>query len=251
MLTLMKYEIRKHAFNKIIILILLAILQIFTVAGIAYGFDNDEYIAFSMLQILGGIAMVIISFEPIVSFTTELDRKSGYMLYLTPKSTYKIITAKWLAAIMQIIIGVILFSGFYTWNKWLFGIHDNKYNRQILDSFTRTNFLASKDSIHYIFNTPAAILLSNNIFIWGIIISMAFLAISISKAILPGTKIKNIFSFIVFFFIIGFVIYCLDKAGRSFGSSSPRDLILIPYSIVFCGILTAATAWIMDNKISI
>lgn len=251
MLTVMKYEIRKHAFYKIIILILFAILELLILGRIFLGFHNEANVAYSLLAILSGIAAVIFSFEPIVSFSTDLDKKSGYLLYLTPNSTYKIVTAKWLAAMMQIIMVSMLFSGFNTLNNWLLRISQIKINAQILDTFISTNFLASKDCIHYIFNIPATVQLINNIFIWGIILAMGFLSISISKAILPGNKIKNIFSFIIFSLIIYFVICSLDKAGVSFGSSSPRDLIKILYSIIICGGLIAATTWIMDKKISI
>src|SRR5699024_2122519 len=94
MIKLIKYELRKQAFSKGIILAILGLLELLFL----YGIIRDNNMAFSLsialLVFVTYVAILYVAFENIFAFSGELNSKRSYMLFLIPRSSYEIVGAK-------------------------------------------------------------------------------------------------------------------------------------------------------------
>ena len=94
MLRLLKYEFRKTLFPKLVLLALLVIFEGIFLYG--YWTDNNSTITLGLSLFLftflcGLLAIGIIS---LVTLHKDMNTRQGYMLFMTPNSTYRILGAK-------------------------------------------------------------------------------------------------------------------------------------------------------------
>lgn len=94
MLRLLKYEFRKTLFPKLILLALLVIFEGVFLYG--YWTDNNSTVTLGLSLFLftflcGLLAIGIIS---LVTLHKDMNTRQGYMLFMTPNSTYRILGAK-------------------------------------------------------------------------------------------------------------------------------------------------------------
>lgn len=94
MLRLLKYEFRKTLFPKLVLLALLVIFQGVFLYG--YWTDNNSTVTLGLSLFLftflcGLLAIGIIS---LVTLHKDMNTRQGYMLFMTPNSTYRILGAK-------------------------------------------------------------------------------------------------------------------------------------------------------------
>ena len=94
MLRLLKYEFRKTLFPKLVLLALLVIFEGVFLYG--YWTDNNSTVTLGLSLFLftflcGLLAIGIIS---LVTLHKDMNTRQGYMLFMTPNSTYRILGAK-------------------------------------------------------------------------------------------------------------------------------------------------------------
>ena len=94
MLRLLKYEYRKTLFPKLVLLALLVIFEGVFLYG--YWTDNNSTVTLGLSLFLftflcGLLAIGIIS---LVTLHKDMNTRQGYMLFMTPNSTYRILGAK-------------------------------------------------------------------------------------------------------------------------------------------------------------
>ena len=94
MLKLLKYEFRKTLFPKLILLALTGALEVLFLFGL-YG-SNDSALSLSIMLLTltamcGCVAMGIFS---VVCLHRDMNTRQGYMLFMTPHSSYAILGAK-------------------------------------------------------------------------------------------------------------------------------------------------------------
>jgi len=94
MLRLLKYEFRKTLFPKLVLLALLVIFEGVFLYG--YWTDNNATVTLGLSLFLftflcGLLAIGIIS---LVTLHKDMNTRQGYMLFMTPNSTYRILGAK-------------------------------------------------------------------------------------------------------------------------------------------------------------
>ncbi len=94
MLRLLKYEFRKTLFPKLVLLALLVIFEGIFLYG--YWTDNNSTVTLGLSLFLftflcGLLAIGIIS---LVTLHKDMNTRQGYMLFMTPNSTYRILGAK-------------------------------------------------------------------------------------------------------------------------------------------------------------
>lgn len=112
MLKLIKYEFRKQAFSKLIIATLIVLVELSFGYGMICNNENRIITSTALLVGLAIGAILFVSFECIHTYSNELKTKTGYMLFMVPRSTYHVIGAKVLATAVQIILTAATFAIF-------------------------------------------------------------------------------------------------------------------------------------------
>lgn len=94
MLKLMKYEFRKSASSKLILLVLTAVFELAFLGGVFFKGYNLMGTGMMFLILCAFFGVFYIGLEGIMTLYRDLNSKQSYMLFLTPKSSYEILGAK-------------------------------------------------------------------------------------------------------------------------------------------------------------
>lgn len=94
MLKLMKYEFRKTAFSKLILLSITLLSEIVYLLGIFLKKDVFLSSGIMFLVLCATMGILYIGLESVTVLHRDLNTKQSYMLFLTPKSSYQILGAK-------------------------------------------------------------------------------------------------------------------------------------------------------------
>ncbi len=250
MLKLMKYELRKQAFSKIIILAIALLGEIMFFTG--FFMDKGETIglALGLLSMFTIGALFFIAFESIMTFQSDLKQKHSYMLFLTPNTTYSIIGAKVVSSALQIMLSGLAFALLFLIDGVaLLGKYSslNEINRAFKE-FVNLQFNIHLD-YKYLILVILVVLIT-----WITIITLSYLSITLSSTFLADKKGKSLISFAIFFIMIiaigkfeDFLMYALDI-------NSNNETFLVA-GILFHAVVTIiayiTTAWMLDKKVSV
>jgi hypothetical protein len=189
MFQLLKYEIMKKW--KIFIY---ALFTLFLAEGyILYQFlvkSNWEF-AMAIFGLLGSFGLLFILIDSIYSYSQELNNKTGYMLFLTPRSGYQILGAKIIISFVELLIGFIIYMFLVFIN---YEILMRILNEGSMD-FYRMLFELLNPTIDTVY------IVLSPIFAWFTLIIVAFFSITLSTTFLAQRKFKGIISFILFILI--------------------------------------------------
>ncbi|QUH28872.1 hypothetical protein [Vallitalea guaymasensis] len=206
MLRLMKYEALKKAKLIVIALVMFGLIELailFTIykGGIALVFTVI------LIFLLGFGGLIFLLIDSINMYSSDLYKKPGYMLFLTPTNSYQIIGSKLLISMLEATIGLAMYIGFMALN---YNIVYNKYlndpgsnARMIMDFFESFSALPS----------PGEIVLGIVSFVigWFAFILTIYLAITIRKTLLSNVKLGGFFSFIFFLILQTIITYVQYK----------------------------------------
>ncbi len=204
MLKLTKYEFRKNLTAPLIMLIVIGIMEIVFLCSLALGAETYVGLSFGLQTTILTFSYLIVLIFSITSYSSELKSKSSYMTFMAPVSTYKVIGAKLLTAlIMAVIFGATMFILFPT-NVMLIGV---KYDglKSIFDMFKYVI-----ESIGYSFTELLAMLVTTVLelmVIFYLVVVLAYLAITLSSTVLQDKKFKGFVSAIIFFIIFAICMW--------------------------------------------
>lgn len=201
MLKMMKYEYRRSLGSLSMLLVIFGILQALLCVFV---FKKDEgyvAIAATLLMFLFWICYIYVLFNGVSRYSKELKNKEGYLVFMTPISTYKIMGAKLLASFLTGCTFVAVFG--------VFGVIDAQL---IADKFNLGSFIdVIKSFIEAMGVSVDAILVTLLAFIitflieFYMIVTIAYLSVSLSATALQNKKGKTIISFILFVLLAGVV----------------------------------------------
>lgn len=247
MLKLMKYEFKKQAWSKAIILCLAAILQVIFLIGIFTSNENIQGFGFGFLMALafGGIAYV--GFECVDTFSKDLKTKCSYMLFLTPHTSYSIIGAKIVTSAIQVLVTGFAFLGLFILNGLIMLTKYGSWRRtvELVKEFFAQLFNVYVD-IKFIILMVLMLLIG-----WLFLIVFAFFAITLSTTFLASKKFKGFVSFVIFIVIAWIASFIQDKL---FGNMYFTDLFMwcnILYLVVITVIAYIGTAFMLEKKVSL
>ncbi len=249
MFKLMKYEIRKQAVSKVIILSITALLQLLFLVGV--GTDNDDLTGLGVgwLIFFSFCAIVYLGFEVINTYSKDLKEKQSYMLFLTPHSPYTILGAKLISAFFQLVIAVLIFFMLLVFNT---SVVLSKY--EIVSEIVEIISMILKEfeviEVDYLI---LGIVLASAIVKWLVFVVTAMCAITLSTTFLANNKLKGILSFVLFLIINGAITYI---SGMMFTFSinmtfEQANLLQIIVGFVFTAILYFITGFMLDKKVSV
>lgn len=269
--TLLKYEIKKSKLMFLITAIIIGLLELLWMVGyVGTTATDDKYEIFTMifafstafLVFAAIMAMFIGVLYSVMLYNNEVQKKSGYMLFLTPTPTWKWVLSKVLLGVIATAVLLLVFA--------VLGVTD------ILLVIKEAN----PDTVLGTFLTPIKALLQDNVLEWILIlvnilfqiVSMTttiFLAIALARTLLGNKKIGG---FIAFLFWIA--LNMVQSAASSLimlvsddmismqveadiegfryimDSSIPVFLMTLALNLIFAGVCYFVTVYLTDKKMS-
>lgn len=247
----MKYEFRKQAFSKLVILALVGLLEVLFLFGVVASRENIIAMAMSLLAVFTMGALFFLAFESILTYSNDLKQKCSYMLFLTPNNSYSIVGAKVLSAGIQVILaGVAFFAVFAIDGGVLIAKYDaiaevKRVILQMLDQFFQLKIQFS-DIVSVV-----AVVITN----WISTITVAFFSITLSTTFLANKKYKGVVSFIIF--IVLNIVYSkitnlvLGDAADHLSSVSTFFIWESIIALLFTILTYIGTAWMLEKKVSV
>ena len=252
MLKTMKYEVIR---NKMVIIILFSILGA-AEALFLFGLisDSKNMVGFGILGLVLGTSIIYFAIWllGIMSFSHDLRDKTGYMVFLTPVSPYKIIIAKMLVGLLELIAAALLFIALAAID---IGILFSKYGS------SSTVFEAVSKILG---TTKDAIWAGIVAFVIGLVFSvllyysLAYFVSAISSLVSRSVGMQRFLT--ILFIIIFIIVYeVIDKnmpdLKNNISNDSFNKLVEnIPsylLALVCTGAFTFGCGYLMDNKLSL
>ena len=248
---LMKYEWKKQRTSRMIVMVALAVCVLTFLGGVLV--EKDALMGISETLLLVGSFFVVfyMGIESILILNRDLKTKQSYMIWMTPKSVWEILGAKFVVAIVQmffvfalyVIAGLLCFVGMLQYVGELGNVF-----AIIRDSFIQLS--GEGQLIAQIIWNLFCIFVG-----WIEVVMVGYLAVIVSRTILRDSKYAGIS--IVAFFVITFIIekiYNLisnvlpnvEVAGNSFFGVG-----YLVYYIIICVAVFLLSGWMADKKLSV
>ena len=222
MLNLIKYEfIRKYRLVFMILITILALNLFLLTRGVGGSM---------LFLVLSPIVLYVFYLADIIRmYSDDLNKKTGYMLFMTPNSGYKIISSKLLAAILEGFGLLLIYFLFIIVNSIyiIISIGEVVDFRRILSSIN--NILSG--SLGYSFNLIYLFITLFSILVFIIaFITTAYTAMTIRKSLFSEIKFGGLISFIIFLLINWITTYVSSWLYGLLSNISPyyesMDIIL-------------------------
>lgn len=196
-------------------------------------------------------------------YSDDLNKKSGYMLFMTPNSGYKIIVSKLITAVFEGLAIILLYFVFILLNgAYIIYVAGDYIN---LDEVIRAINMLLSGSLGFNLGHVFVLLFAALVFIIGFIIT-AYTAMTIRKSIFSENKFGGLLSFIIFIGLNWIISYTSGKlfsvlspyydsyANLNNVSASELVVILFPMiavSIIQSMLLTLCSGYLLEKKINL
>lgn len=259
MYNIIKYEfLRKH--RMFLITVVTAII-INLIAIINKGVTGS----ISFLSLFPVAISILYISDVIKMYSDDLNKKLGYMLFMTPNSGYKIVISKVLTAILEgfailfIYLIFIIINGIY-----LMTVAGLDFNINLSEITKGINIILS-GSIGFNLGHIFVFLLTALVFIMSFILTV-YTSITIRKSIFSEIRLGGFLSFIIFIILNWGISYLSTKIMSALtpyynplinGTNvSATDLVTIflPFivlTLVECAIMTAGSGYLLEKKINL
>ena len=246
MLKLMKYELRKTAFSKLVLLVITAVAELAFLLGVFLKKDNLLAIGIVFLFMCAVFGVIYIGIESVNVLYRDLNTKQSYMLFLTPKSSYEILGAKILENGISIVMAGVFFAllaALYITVATLY-IGGLKEMINLVSSFMEINWSVTftpAEAAFYFFGLLAS---------WIVYIVNADLSVILSASVLAGKKGSIIAGFLIFMVISAIIGKALDLIPV-LQSTELTFVIYIAAAFAIAAVLYLISGWIMEKKLSV
>ena len=251
MLKLMKYEFRKTRLTKLIILVITAVAEVLFLGGLYT--DRYTLVGFSIfaLMMLAFLGVFVIGLESIVALHRDMNTKQSYMLFMTPHSCYSILGAKTLECCLSILLTGVCFFALGALDVSLLFAREGK----LVDLWDFIHDLLANITIngHSLEIDPGT--LAALVFVllaaWILTIITAFLAVTISAALLNGRRFSGVISFVLFLALSLGCSLLTNLVTRPIPGNITVMMVHGLLSLVFAAVMYFVTAKIMEDKLSV
>ena len=259
MLNLIKYELIKK-YKLFIITIASSLgLNLYLLTKGATG-------SISFIATFPMIIAILYIVDIIKMYSDDLNKKSGYMLFMTPNSGYKIIVSKLMTAVLEVLVILLVYFVFIILNG-AFIMYSSNVDINFYETIKFINAtLTGKLGIN-LFHVFLA-LFTLFVFLIGFITTV-YTAMTIRKSIFSEVKFGGLLSFVIFM-LLNWVISSLSgnffeaispyyesiSNTMSMGRISPADLAMVMLPMIGVSIfqivaLTGVSGYLLENKINL
>ena len=269
----LKYEIKKSRFMMLIVGIIIGCLEIAYLIGFfGFKFAQNEKLndIFTSIWALSTVLLIVAAccsmlagaIYSVLLYNSDIRKKSGYMLFLTPTPTWQWILAKILMGLLATAVLVVVFA--------VLGIADILLFIPELDdtSFIGQLLIPLRDMFFDNIGTMVLFLL-NMILQIVVMITTIYLAISMSKTLLGNKKIGTFVAFVFWialeilqsaisslFTLLsnGLFSISIDMSENglvyNLDTAVPFLLAAMALNLVFAGVCYGVTVHLTDKKMS-
>ncbi|MDE6872987.1 MAG: hypothetical protein K2P87_00805 [Lachnospiraceae bacterium] len=246
MLKLMKYEFRKQLMTKFLLLAVLGLLEVYFLYGVFADKTESTMRAVLLLSVLAFAGIFFVSFECIMTYNNDLRTKQSYMLFMVPESTFSVMGAKILSAMIQIILTSAVFGVMAFVDAFVVAARFDE-----IDQFFETIQMV----LHQFFSLDInagiiAINVAELVIGWISVVILAMLAITLSATFMANSKLRGVVSF-VFFIVIEVLVTKIRGAIVDPLSGNTAHLVAILLSLVIAGLAYPAIVWMLKKKVSL
>lgn len=241
MLKLMKYELRKTAFSKLVLLVITAVAEIAFLIGVFWKKDNILAMGIIFLVMCTIFGVIYIGIESVNVLHRDLNTKQSYMLFLTPKSSYQILENG-----ISIIMAGAFFAALAAIDVTVATLYIGGLKEMInlVSSFMEVNWSVTftpAEAAFYFFGLLAS---------WIVFIVNADLSVILSASVLAGKKGSGIAGFLIFLVISSVIGKLLDLIPV-LESMELTFVLYIAASFAIAAVLYVISGWIMEKKLSV
>ena len=204
MLKIIKYDFIKKYRLISIVLIISAMLNLFAIIKL-------KIEGSALFLGLFPMAMILLYIIDIIKmYSDDLNKKSGYMLFMTSNSGYKIIVSKVITAILESFAILLIYFIFIVINAlYISSIQGFDFSININEIVSGINMFLSGNLG---FNLGHLFIILFTILVFAIsFIMSAYTAITVRKSIFSESKFGGLFSFIIFIALNWLTSYVSDK----------------------------------------
>lgn len=252
MLNLVKYELIK---KRKLILAAIAVSVILNIY-LCSSYKDEGFVLFLSLFIL--VMPILYIVDVIKIYSDDINKKSGYLLFMTPNSGYKIIVSKLITAVIEGAAIILLFIIFTIVNSIYFS-YISGYTINVREIIYVTNLMTKELGInfgHLLTFSLTAILALLGFF------TTVYTSMTIRKSIFSEIKFNGALSFIIFL-LLNWGIARLSNVvldNSNFNSfMDPYTALewfveLLPMNIFYAvqtAILTFCSGYLLENKINL
>ena len=246
MLRLLKYELRKTQFSKLVLLGITLVAQAVFLAGLWGKKEDTLAIGAFLLFAIAIVGIALMGILSVVTLHRDMNTKQGYMLFMTPNSCYRILGAKVIECALSLLLAGAFFFGLgYLDFSLILGEGTNK---QLWDMF---NQMVRTINQHIVLDAPhISALIFEIIATWLCTITTAYLADVISSSLLNGKKGGLLITFLIFLLLNYGISKLLQLVPSTIGVI-PVLLWQGVIALVLAGIMYVVTARLMEKYLSV
>lgn len=243
---LMKYEFRKTRLSRIILILAIVLSEILFLIGTFTKWEDGIFWGVLFLILCATFGTFYLGIESILVFSKDMNSKQSYMLFMTPQNSYQILGAKVLESLICIIAAGLIF-GLITFADISLAIAQMKGLDRLLNELNMIlkSMFDNLPTWQDVAANAAQILLG-----WFMIITIGYLAVTLSSTVLAGKRFSGLVSFLLFLLLSGLVEVILEYLP-----SMPT--LIMDHVLEYAVILLFSTAfylisgWIMEHKLSL
>ena len=246
---LLKYELRKTWALKLIILGVTAAAELAFLITLFLDTENHEILGATCLLLffiaLGGT--ILIGVQSVLTLHRDMNTKQGYMLYMTPKNSFRILGAK----LLENGLSLVLAGAFF----FLLGLLDvtllfsRMGSLEELWKFFQDFVRMLNDEIQL--NAQSILcLVAELLASWLATVSIAYLADIISSALLNGRKMNGFLSFL-FFILLTVLLSWIQNRFRAGMAIETALLVRAGIALLYSAVMYVISAWVMDKHLSV
>ena len=246
MLRLLKYELRKTLFAKLVLLGITAVAEAIFLIGLWGDKENTMAIGAVLLFFIAITGIALMGVLSLVTLHRDMNTKQGYMLFMTPNSCYRILGAKVIECGLSLLIaGAFFFALGYLDFSLLLGRGTNQQIWDMLNQMIRSiNEKIVLDAPHI------SALMFSLIADWLCTITTAYLSDVICSSLLNGKKGSLLITFILFIALNYGISKLLQLVPASIGII-PVLIWQGVIALVLAGIMYVITARLMEKYLSV
>ena len=246
---LLKYELRKTWALKLIILGVTAAAELAFLITLFLDTENHEVLGVTCVLLffiaLGGT--ILIGVQSVLTLHRDMNTKQGYMLYMTPQNSFRILGAK----LLENGLSLVLAGAFF----FLLGLLDvtllfsRMGSLEELWKFFQDFVRMLNDEIQL--NAQSILCLVTELLAsWLATVSIAYLADIISSALLNGRKMNGFLSFL-FFILLTVLLSWIQNRFRTGMAIETVLLVRAGIALLYSAVMYVISAWVMDRHLSV
>ena len=247
---LLKYEMRKTLFLKLIILGLTGAAEIVFLLGLALNQDRVYAVGIIILMLLSFGSIMAIGLYSLIVLHRDMNTRQSYMLFMTPNSSYKILGAKVLENGLSTLIAGAFFFALGALDVTLLFAKEGMLNQLWK---TISEVLHTLNSELTLDATTLGAFFLMMLISWFEFITLTYLADVISSALLNGKKWNGLVTVALIIglqSVFSWVINLSEGLVVSWALAS-RFLFLSGLSLILAAAMYVVTARIMETRLSV